>query len=62
MTALRECVLIGLAAALQIAVLVLARLAGIRDASRKHDAMARRKYVKPFKWFKFNRARRATAK
>lgn len=35
---------------------------GMRDASRKHDAMARRKYVKPFKWFKFNRARRATAK
>lgn len=23
---------------------------------------ARRKYVKPFKWFKFNRARKATAK
>ena len=35
---------------------------GIRDASRRHDAMARRKYVKPFKWFKFNRARKATAK
>ena len=35
---------------------------GIRDAARRHDAMARRKYVKPFKWFKFNRARKATAK
>lgn len=34
MTALRECVLIGLAAALQIAVLVLARLAGMRDGVR----------------------------
>lgn len=39
MTALRECILIGLAA-----------------------APARRKYVKPFKWFKFDRARRYTAK
>ena len=35
---------------------------GIRDAARRHDALARRKYVKPVKWFKFNRARRATAK
>ena len=35
---------------------------GIRDASKRHDALARRKYVKPFKWFKFNRARKATAK
>lgn len=35
---------------------------GIRDAAKRHDALARRKYVKPFKWFKFNRARRATAK
>ena len=35
---------------------------GIRDAARRHDAMARRKYVKPFKWFKFNRARKATAR
>ena len=35
---------------------------GIRDAARRHNALARRKYVKPFKWFKFNRARRATAK
>lgn len=35
---------------------------GIRDVSRRHDAMARRKYVKPFKWFKFNRTRKATAK
>ena len=33
MTALRECVLIGLAAAFQIAVLVLARLAGMRDGA-----------------------------
>ena len=37
-------------------------LDGTRDAARRHDALARRKYVKPFKWFKFNRARRATAK
>lgn len=35
---------------------------GIRDAAKRHDALARRKYVKPFKWFKFNGARRATAK
>ena len=35
---------------------------GVRDAARRHDALARRKYVKPFKWFKFNRARRATTK
>ena len=35
---------------------------GIRDAARRHDALVRRKYVKPFKWFKFNRARKATAK
>ena len=33
MTALRECVLIGLAAALQLAVIVLARLAGMRDGA-----------------------------
>lgn len=35
---------------------------GIRDAAKRHDALARRKYAKPFKWFKFNRARRGTAK
>ena len=35
MTALRECVLLGLAAALQIAVLVLARLAGMRDGAKE---------------------------
>ena len=35
---------------------------GVRDASKRHDELARRKYVKPFKWFKFNRARKATAK
>ncbi len=35
---------------------------GIADARKRHDALARRKYVKPFKWFKFNRARKATAK
>lgn len=35
---------------------------GIRDAAKRHDALARRKYAKPFKWFKFNRARRCTAK
>lgn len=34
----------------------------IRDAARRHDALARRKYAKPFMWFKFNRARRGTAK
>ena len=34
----------------------------IRAAALRHDALARRKYVKPFKWFKFNRARKATAK
>lgn len=34
MTALRECALLGLAAALQIAVLVLARMAGMRDGAR----------------------------
>ena len=33
-------------------------LDGTRDAARRHDALARRKYVKPFKQFKFNRARR----
>lgn len=33
------------------------------DAARAAlAAPARRKYVKPFKWFKFNRARRYTAK
>ena len=37
-------------------------LSGVKDAAKRHDALARRKYVKPFKWFKFNRARRATAK
>ena len=35
---------------------------GIRSAAKRHDALARRRYVKPFKWFKFNRARKATAK
>lgn len=35
---------------------------GVRAAARRHDALARRRYVKPFKWFKFNRARKATAK
>jgi hypothetical protein len=35
---------------------------GVRDAAKRHDALARRRYVKPFKWFKFNRARKATAK
>ena len=35
---------------------------GILDAAKRHDALARRRYVKPFKWFKFNRARKATAK
>lgn len=31
---------------------------GICEAAKRHDALARRKYAKPFKWFKFNRARR----
>ena len=31
---------------------------GIDVAKERHDALARRKYVKPFKWFKFNRASR----
>ncbi len=35
---------------------------GVRDAAKRHDALARRRYVKPFKWFKFNRARKETAK
>ena len=35
---------------------------GIADAKKRHDALARKRYVKPFKWFKFNRARKATAK
>ena len=35
---------------------------GIAAAKRRHDALARRRYAKPFKWFKFNRARKATAK
>ena len=35
---------------------------GVKLAAERHDALARRKYAKPFKWFKFNRARRATAK
>ena len=38
------------------------RCSGIRDAAKRHDVLARRKYAKPFKWFKFNRARKATAK
>lgn len=39
MTALRECVLIGLAAALQIAVLGLARLAGMRDGAKEEGGV-----------------------
>ena len=35
---------------------------GITAAKRRNDALARRKYTKPFKFFKFNRARKATAK
>ena len=31
---------------------------GIREASMRHDALAKKKYCKPFKSFKFNRARR----
>lgn len=35
---------------------------GIRNAAKRHDVLAIRKHAKPFKWFKFNRARKATAK
>lgn len=38
------------------------RYSGIRNAAKRHDALAIRKYAKPFKWFKFNRARKSTAK
>ena len=31
---------------------------GIDIAKEKHDVLARKKYYKPFKSFKFNRARR----
>ena len=31
---------------------------GIREASMRNDVLARKKYYKPFKSFKFNRARR----
>ena len=41
---------------------VFMRCSGIREAAKRHDVLARRKYAKPFKWFKFNRARKATAK
>ena len=30
----------------------------IREAAMRHDLLARKKYYKPFKSFKFNRARR----
>ena len=35
---------------------------GVREAAMRHDVLAGRRYVKPFKWFKFNRARKATSK
>ena len=37
---------------------VVPKKTGCELAAKRHDALARRKYVKPFKWFKFNRARR----
>ena len=33
-------------------------LDGIRTAAKRHDAQARQKYYKPFKRWKFNRAKR----
>ena len=42
--------------------ILISKESGIAAAKRRHDALARRKYVKPFKWFKFNRARKATVK
>lgn len=42
--------------------LMVPKKSGVERAAKRHDALARRKYVKPFKWFKFNRARKATAK
>ena len=41
---------------------IVPKKSGVKLASERHDALARRRYVKPFKWFKFNRARKATAK
>ena len=41
---------------------LLPKESGIDAAKRRHDALARKRYVKPFKFFKFNRARKATAK
>lgn len=41
---------------------LLPKESGIAAAKRRHDALARKQYVKPFKFFKFNRARKATAK
>ena len=34
------------------------KLSGIDCAKKRHDVLAQKKYYKPFKWFKFNRARR----
>ena len=42
--------------------ILLPKESGIAAAKCRHDALARKKYAKPFKFFKFNRARKATAK
>ena len=41
---------------------IIPRESGIDAAKRRHDALAHKRYAKPFKFFKFNRARKATAK
>ena len=41
---------------------IVPKKSGVELASERHDALARKRYVKPFKWFKFNRARKATIK
>ena len=37
---------------------IVPKKSGVKLASERHDALARKKFVKPFKQFKFNRARR----
>ena len=37
---------------------ILPKKSGVELASERHNALARKRYVKPFKQFKFNRARR----
>ena len=41
---------------------IVPKKSGVQLAAQRHDTMALRKYAKPFKWFKFNRARRGTVK